>query len=296
MAVTVQRQFESVVTEISQDALVGSSSENGPTVIPFERHRHNVHQELGTPATLWWRKDSSHVEVHALSTFHHPMLDRCIFAQGASLKDQKQRIDCTPALQGVSTAQPMRHSVLRLSGSLAVVCGGSLRPVAVLCAALFLLPMTKSSSKRWLAASGSHVPTPEERRRQLLALAPATAGHSDGSDPWGTDHGVRVVKAAPDRLRMPQAAAAEHGEEARQCLPRGQARGLQVTAACSDDSHSCPEASTAVSPQARLQADPCHTVKHSWGHRKQARRSSRRKVKARGEAQQHEARLALAQQ
>ena len=64
---TVQRQFESVVTEISQDALVGSSSENGPTVIPFERHRHNVHQELGTQATLWWRKDSYQVVEQTLA-------------------------------------------------------------------------------------------------------------------------------------------------------------------------------------------------------------------------------------
>ena len=33
MAVTVQRQFESAVTEMSQDALVGSASENGTTII-----------------------------------------------------------------------------------------------------------------------------------------------------------------------------------------------------------------------------------------------------------------------
>ena len=35
MAVTVQMQFESVVTEIYQDAFVGSSIENGTTVIQF---------------------------------------------------------------------------------------------------------------------------------------------------------------------------------------------------------------------------------------------------------------------
>ncbi len=36
MAVTVQMQFESVVTELYQDAFVGSSIENGTTVIQFD--------------------------------------------------------------------------------------------------------------------------------------------------------------------------------------------------------------------------------------------------------------------
>jgi hypothetical protein len=67
--VTVQMQFESVVTEIYQDAFVGSSIEHGTTVIQFDLRRHNFQQELGTQATLWWRKESYHVDVHELSTF-----------------------------------------------------------------------------------------------------------------------------------------------------------------------------------------------------------------------------------
>jgi len=78
MAVTVQMQFESVVTEIYQDAFVGSSIENGTTVLQFDLRRHNFHQELGTQATLCWRKESSHVDVHELSTFHNPILYRFI--------------------------------------------------------------------------------------------------------------------------------------------------------------------------------------------------------------------------
>jgi hypothetical protein len=78
MAVTVQRQFESVVTEIYQDAFVGSASEHGPTVIQFDLRRHHFQQELGTQATLCWRKESYHGDVHALSTFHNPMLSRFI--------------------------------------------------------------------------------------------------------------------------------------------------------------------------------------------------------------------------
>jgi hypothetical protein len=83
MAVTVQMQFASVVTEISQDAFGGSSIEPGTTVIQFDLRRHNFHQELGTPARLCWRKASYHVDVHELSTFHHPMLYRFILAQGS---------------------------------------------------------------------------------------------------------------------------------------------------------------------------------------------------------------------
>ena len=36
MAVTVQTQFESVVTEMYQEAFVGSSIENGTTLIKFD--------------------------------------------------------------------------------------------------------------------------------------------------------------------------------------------------------------------------------------------------------------------
>ena len=295
MAVTVQMQFASVVTEIYQDAFVGSSIENGTTVRQFDLRRHNFHQELGTQATLCWRKASYHVDVHELSTFHNPMLYRFILAQGSYLNDKKQRIDFTPAIKGVSTSQPMSHSVLRLSCYLAVVCGVSLRHVAVLFAALFLIPMTKSSIKRWMDDMGSNLPTPEEMLRQLLALAPATACHIDGDDPLGTDHCVMVVKDEHDRILMTHEAASENGDDARQFLQRCKALGLHGTAAFSDDSQSCTAAIKAVYPQARLQADHFHTVKHIWGHLKKSLLSSRRKVKARGEAQQHEASMALAQ-
>ena len=70
--------------------------------------------------------------------------------------------------------------------------------------------------------------------------------------------------------------------------------GLTVTAAFADDSHSFPEAITAVYPQARLQANHCQTVKHGWGYLKQSLLSSRRQSKANGEAQQDEACMTLA--
>jgi len=83
MAVTVQRQFESAVTEIYQDAFVGSAIENGTTIIMFDLRQHDFHQELGTQAKLCWRKEAYHVNVHELSTFHNPIQYRFILAQGS---------------------------------------------------------------------------------------------------------------------------------------------------------------------------------------------------------------------
>src|SRR3989449_2614014 len=282
MAVMIQMQFASAVTEIDEDAFVGSSRENGTTMIMFALRQHDFHQELGTQATLWWRTDSSHVDVHALSTFHHPILYRCIVAQGSSLDGQKQRRDFTPAIKGVSTSQPMSHSVIRLACDLAVVCGVSLRHSALLFAVLFLIPMTKASTEQML--------------QPLLARTPATECHSDGSDPLGTDHCVLVVKDEHDRILITHEAASEHGEDARKFLQHIQDLGLNVTAAFSDDSPRFTEAIKAVWPHARFQADHFHTVKHIWGHLKKALLSSRRKVKASG-AEKNDAHLmALAKQ
>ena len=282
MAVMIQMQVASAVTEIDEDACVGSSRENGTTMIMFALRQHDFHQELGTQATLWWRTDSSHVDVHELSTFHHPILYRCIVAQGSSLDGQKQRRDFTPAIKGVSTSQPMRHSVIRLACDLAVVCGVSLRHSALLFAVLCLIPMTKSSIKRWMDAIGSPLPTPEQMLQHLLARTPATECHIDGSDPLGTDHCVLVVKDEPDRILITHEAASEHGEDARKLLHHIKDLGLNVTAAFSDDSPSFTEASKAVWPHARFQADHFHTVKPIWGHLKKALLSYRRKVKASG--------------
>jgi hypothetical protein len=292
MAVTVQMQFESVVTELYEDAFVGSSIENGTTIIQFDLRQLDFHRALETTSTIWWRQEPYAVEMHALSTFHNPIKYRFIVAQGSYLNDQHQRVDFTPDIQGVSTSQHMRHSVIRLACDLAVVCGVSLRHLALLFAVLCLIPMTKSSMKRWMDDIGVHWPTPEEMLRQLLALAPATDCHLDGSDPLGTDTCVRVVKDEQDRILITHEAASEHGEDARQFLQRCKDLGLKVTAACSEYSPSCTEAIKAVYPHARFQADHCHTVKHIWGHLKKSLLSYRRQIKASGAEKKDEPLLA----
>jgi hypothetical protein len=288
MAVTVQMQFTSAVTELYEDAFVGSSMENGTTIITFDLRQHDFHQELGTQARLCWRKESYHVDVHELSTFHNPMTYRFIIAQGSYLDAQNQRRYFTPEIKGVSTSQHMSHSVIRLACYLAVVCGVSLRHIALLFSALFLIPITKSSIKRWIDAIGAHLPTPEEMLQQLLALTPATECHLDGYYPLGTDNCVMVVKDEHDRILMTHEAASENGEDAKKFLQHVKDLGLTVTAAFSDYSQSFTEAIKAVWPHARFQADHFHTVKNIWGHLKKSLLSYRRKIKAHSEANNDE--------
>ena len=294
MAVTVQMQFESAVTEMYQKAFVGSSLENGATIIQFDLRQLDFQRELGTTSPICWRQDVYHVDMHELSTFHNPIKYRFIVAQGYYLNDKKQRVYFTPDIQGVSTSQHMSKSIIRLCCYLAVVCGVSLRQIALIFSALFLIPITKSSIKRWIDDIGSHLPPPEEMLRQLLAIAPATECHIDGYYPLGTDHCVMVVKDEHDRILMTHEAASENGDEARQFLQQLKDRGLKVTAAFSDYSQSFTEAIKAVFPHARFQADHFHTVKNVWGHLKKSLLSYRRQIKASGEAQQDAACLALA--
>jgi hypothetical protein len=294
MAVTVQMQFESAVTEMYQDAFVGSSIENGATIITFDLRQHNFQQELGATAPLYWRKEAYHVDIHELSTFHNPIQYRFILAQGYYLDGQHQRRYFTPALKGVSTSQHMSHSVIRLACYLAVVCGVSLRHLALIFSSLFLIPISKSSIKRWIDDIGAHLPSQEEMLQQLLALTPATECHIDGYYPRGTDNCVMVVKDEHDRILMTHEVGSENGADAQKFLQKLKDFGLNVTAAFSDYSQSFTEAIKSVYPQARLQADHFHTVKNIWGHLKKALLSYRRKIKANGEAKNDQDSIELA--
>ena len=257
---------------------------------------HDFRQELGINVPLWWRQASYNVDVHELSTFHNPITYRFILAQASYLDAQHQQRFFTPEIKGVSTSQHVSHSVIWLACYLAVVCGVSLRHIALLFSALFLIPVTKSSIKRWIDAIGTRLPTPEEMLRHLLTRTPATECHIDGYYPLGTDNCVMVVKDEHDRILMTHEAASENGEDARKFLQHVKDLGLNVTAAFSDYSQSFTEAIKAVWPHARLQADHFHTAKNIWGHLKTSLLSYRRQVKASGEANNDERLLAVAKQ
>jgi hypothetical protein len=294
MAVTVQMQFEAVVTEIDEDAFGGSSIENGTTIIQCDRRKLDFQRLLGTPSTICGRQEPYAGERHELATFHNPITSRFSMAQGSYLHAQNPRVYCPPDIQGVSTSQQMSPSVIRLACYLAVVCGGSLRHLALLFAVRFLMPMTQSSMQRGIDDIGGHVPPPEERLRPLLARAPATECPIAGDYPLGTDACRRGLQDEPDRLLITHEAASEKGEDARQVLQRCKDLGLPGTAACADDSPSFTEAIKVVYPHARLQADHFPTVKTSWGHLKKSRLSYRRQIKASGAEPKAEPLLAFA--
>src|SRR2546430_14892864 len=107
MAITVQMRFASAVTEIYQDAFVGSSIENGMTMITFDLRQYDFQQELGTQARLYWRKESYHVDVHELSTFHNPITYRFILAQGFYLDALIHRRGFYPRIPVVYSSPPM---------------------------------------------------------------------------------------------------------------------------------------------------------------------------------------------
>ena len=294
MAVTVQTQFESVVTQMYEEAFVGSSIENGTTVIKFDLRQLDFQRACGITSTIYWRKDTYHVDVHELSTFHNPIQYRFILAQGSYFDEDGQRIYFTPGIKGVSTSQPMSHSIIRLSCYLAVVCGVSLRQIALIFSFLFLISISKSSIKRWIDTIGSNLPSQEEMLQYLLVLKPVTECHLDGYYPMGTDNCVMVVKDEHDRLLMTYETESENGDDARQFLKRLKALGLNVTSAFCDYSESFVGAIQTVFPHARFQADHVHTVKNIWKHLKKSLLSYRCKIKSRGEEQKDEALTHLA--
>jgi len=103
-----------------------------------------------------------------------------------------------------------------------------------------------------------------------------------------------VVQDEHDRILMTHEAGSANGVDARKFLQKLQDLGLHVTAAFADYSQSFTEAIKAVYPQARFQADHFHTVKNIWGHLKKSLLSSRRTIKANGDAKNDQACLALA--
>lgn len=288
MAVTVQTQFESVVTQMYEEAFVGSSIENGTTVIQFDLRKLDFQRESGITSTIYWRKESYHVDVHELSTFHNPIKYRFILAQGSYFDEDGQRIYFTPEIKGVSTSQHMSHSVIRLSCYLAVVCGVSVRQIALIFSFLFLISISKSSIKRWIDTIGSNLPPQDDMLQHLLDLKPVTECHIDGYYPMGTDHCVMVVKDEHDRILMTYETESENGDDARKFLKRLKGLGLNVTSAFSDYSESFVGAIHAVFPHARFQADHFHTVKNIWKHLKKSLLTYRREIKSRGKEQKDE--------
>jgi len=114
----------------------------------------------------------------------------------------------------------MSHRSSRVACSLAVVCGVSLRHIALIFSSLCLMPITQASIKRWSDAIGSNLSSQEEMLPPLLAIPPATECHIDGDYPRGTINWVMVLKDEHDGILLTHEAGAEQGADARQFLQK----------------------------------------------------------------------------
>jgi hypothetical protein len=131
-------QFESAVTEMYQKAFVGSSIENGTTVIQFDLRQLDFQRELGTTSPICWRQDVYPVDMHELSTFPNPIKYRFLVAQGSYLNAKQQRVYFTPDIQSprcldLPAYEQKHHPAVLLSG------GGMRSQPQTNCADLFRL-------------------------------------------------------------------------------------------------------------------------------------------------------------
>ena len=194
MAITIKSQFESAVTQCNEDIFVRSYTEDGATIIEFDTRKRNYKKAFNAQSKIRWDEESYSVDVKELSTLYNPIIYRFILGRGNYMDAKGRRIFFTPAVEEVSMARHVSKSALRLSCFLAVHCGVTLRNIATLFSVLFLMPITKSSIKRWIDEIGSSLPSDEEMLQQLIAIKRPTECHIDGYYPMGTDHCVMVVK------------------------------------------------------------------------------------------------------
>ncbi len=281
MAITIKTKFESAVTEANQDIFVRSYFENSTTIIEFDTRKRNYRKIFSAKSKIKWDKDVYQVDVKEISTHHNPITYRFILSQGNYYNTEGHRVFFTPDIAEVSTAQHVSKSVVRLSCYLAVICGVSLRNISTLFTFLFLIPITKSSIKRWIDDIGGNLPSEEEILKKLMKKKQPSECHIDGYYPLGTDVCVMVIKDEYDRILITHEADSENKEDAINFLTRIKDLGIKVVSAFSDYSKTYTESIKMVFPDAKFQADHFHTVKNIWKHLKKGYIEFRRNVKER---------------
>jgi len=280
MAIIIKTQFESAVTEANKDIFVRSYIENFTTIIEFDTRKRNYKKFFEVKSKIKWDKVVYPVDIKEISTHHNPIVYRFIITQGNYCNTEGQRVFFTPDIAEVSTAQHVSKSVIRLSCYLAVICGVSLRNIATLFTFIFLIPITKSSIKRWIDDIGDNLPSDEVILQKLMEIKQPTECHIDGYYPLGTDVCVMVIKDQYDRILITYEAESENKEDAISFLTKIKAVGINIISAFSDYSKTYIESIRQVYPDARFQADHFHTVKNMWKHLKNGYLEFRRNVKA----------------
>ena len=155
MSVTIETRFESAVTETNKDAYTGSYIEKKKTVIEFDMRKKDWGKILKTDSEINWYKKTYTVDVHEFSTFHSPIIYRFVMSRGYYFRTDGSREYFTPEPSEVSTHHHMSRNIIRLACFLTVICGVTLRNIALIYSALFQVPVTKSCIKRWIDEIGS---------------------------------------------------------------------------------------------------------------------------------------------
>lgn len=282
MAVTIKAQFNSAVVEANEDVFIGSYIEGKNTIIEFDMRKRDYQKEFGTASNIYWNKNSYNIDIHEFSTFHSPIIYRFVLAQGYYFDDQNNRLYFTPKIAEVSTHRHMSRSVIRLCCFLAVICGVSLRNIALIFRVLFQIPVTKSTIKRWIDEIGDNLPSEEDILKKLIDLKKPSQCHIDAYYPLGTNRCVMVIKDEFDRILITNETDSENGDDARKFLYKVKESGLNATSAFSDYSKSFTEPIKEVFKGVKFQADHFHTAKNIWKHLKKALSEYRKDLKADG--------------
>ncbi len=276
MAVIIETVFESAVTETNKDTYTGSYIEDRKTVIEFDMRKKDWQKILKTESGINWYKKTYRVDVHEFSTFHSPIIYRFIMARGYYLGTDGSRKYFTPEPSEVSTHHHMSRNIIRLACFLAVICGVSLRNIALIYSSLFQVPVSRSCIKRWIDEIGSGL-CEKDILRKIRILKEPSECHIDAYYPLGTDRCVMVIKDDYDRILITHETDSENGEEAGIFLQKLKDFGLNIKFAFSDYSKSFTSAIQEVFPEAKFQADHFHTAKNIWKHLKKALPEYRRR-------------------
>ena len=282
MSVIIETCFESAVTEANKDAYIGSYIENKKTVIEFDMRKRDWQKALNTDSEIYWYKKTYMVDIHEFSTFHSPIVYRFVMARAYYFKADGSREYFTPEPSEISTHHHMSKNIIRLACFLAVICGVTLRNIALIYSVLFQVPVSKSCLKRWIDEIGSEI-SEEDVLRKLRNLKEPSECHIDAYYPLGTDRCVMVIKDDYDRILITHESDSENAEDAKKFLQKSKDSGTDITFAFSDYSKSFISAIREVFPGAKFQADHFHTMKNIWKHLKKALLEYRRETKSAGE-------------
>jgi len=283
MAIIIQSEFDSAVLEANKDCYSQTYIEDKKTIIEFDMKNRDYQKELGIKSEITWTGKSYDVDIHEFSVFHNPIIYRFKIAQGYYYGKNNQRLFFIPKPSEVLMQYHMSLNVLRLACFLAVVCGVTLRNIALIFTVLFQIPITKSSIKRWIDEIGSNLPSEAEILTKLVEIKKPEECHIDGYYPLGTNNCVMVIKDEFGRILITQETDSENAKEAENFLRKLKDAGINITSAYSDYSKSFIKAIKEVFPNVRFQADHFHTTKTIWEHLKKALSGYRKDLKAAGE-------------